>query len=164
MNTKKISTMGILTSFALILSYLERMLPPIVPVPGVKLGLSNLVILIVIYLLGNKYGFYLTIFKCTAVAILFGGISSFLYSITGGMFSFCFMYMFKKLNIFSIVGISIVGGVAHNLGQIIMAIVIISNTKLLYYFPMLIFSGIIAGIGIGIIAYNTLRYLKVINK
>ncbi len=163
MTTKTISTMGILTSFALILSYLERMLPPIVPVPGVKLGLSNLVILIAIYLLGNKYGFYLTVFKCTAVAILFGGMSSFLYSITGGIFSFCFMFMFKKTKLFTIIGVSIIGGVAHNLGQILMAIIIIGNLKLIYYFPLLIISGIIAGICIGVIAYNTLRYLKVIN-
>ncbi len=163
MTTKNISTMGILTSFALILSYLERMLPPIVPVPGVKLGLSNLVILIAIYLLGNKYGFYLTLFKCTAVAILFGGVSSFLYSITGGIFSFCLMYIFKKTNIFSIIGVSVIGGVAHNLGQILMAIIIIGNLKLIYYFPILIISGVIAGISIGIIAYNTLRYLRVIN-
>lgn len=160
MSTKKIAYLGVLTSFALVLSYLERMLPPIVPVPGVKIGLANLVVLTAMYLLGNKYGLFLSIIKCTAVAILFGGISSFLYSISGGLLSFFFMYIFKKMKVFSIVGVSVVGGVMHNLGQIFMAILIIQNIKLIYYFPVLIFSGIIAGIGIGIVCYNVLNYLK----
>lgn len=164
MTIKQIAYLGVLTSFALILSYFERMLPPIVPVPGVKLGLSNLTILMAMYLLGNKYGFYTMVVKCTIVAILFGGISSFLYSITGGILSYIFMYIFKKIKIFSICGVSVIGGVGHNLGQIIIATLIVGNIKLLYYFSILIVSGVIAGICIGIVSYMTLNYLKVINN
>ncbi len=164
MTTKKIAYLGVLTSYALTLSYLERMIPPIVPIPGVKVGLANLVVLIAMYLIGNKYGLFLSIIKCTAVAILFGGLSSFMYSITGGMLSFIFMYIFKRMKIFSIVGVSVIGGVSHNLGQIFMAILIVGNFKLIYYFPVLILSGIVAGVGIGVISGNTLPYLKKLSK
>ncbi len=164
MRTKNIAYMGVLTSVALILSYLERLLPPIVPVPGVKLGLANLAVLTAMYLLSNKSGLYLSIIKCTAVAILFGGLSSFMYSTMGALFSYTFMYLFRKMRVFTVVGVSIIGGVMHNLGQITMAIIIIGNIKLLYYFPILIISGIISGVAIGLVCLNTLNYLKVINK
>ncbi len=164
MTIKEISYLGVITAFAIVLSYFERMLPPIIPIPGVKLGLSNLALLVSIYLLGNKYGFYTMLIKCLSVAILFGGLSSFLYSISGGLFSYSFMYLFRKLKVFSVVGVSVIGGVAHNLGQIIIATIIIGNIKLLYYFPILIISGVIAGIGIGILTSYTLNYLRVINK
>ncbi len=160
MNVKSLTKVGILVSFALIISYFERMLPPIVPVPGVKLGLSNLVILISLYLLTTKEAFKIMIIKVVIVGVLFSGLSGLIYGLAGSLLSFLFMYIFKKSNLFSIVGVSIIGGVMHNIGQIIIASLVINNAKLLYYTPYLILFGTASGIITGFACYYVYIRLK----
>ncbi len=163
MSSKNISYLGILTALALIISYFERIVPTFVPVPGIKLGLANIIVIITLYLINSKQAFFLSIARTLLVAILFGGLSSFIYSLSGGLLSFSFMILFKRFKGFSIIGVSVIGGVTHNIAQIIVATYVVSNLKLLYYLPILIFSGIISGTLIGIISFYTLKNLCPLN-
>lgn len=160
MHIKKISYLGTLVALALTFSYFERLIPSFIPVPGIKLGLSNIVVLITMYLTSNKDAFFLSFLRILLVAILFGGVSSFIYGLSGGMLSFFFMSLFKRLKIFSIVGVSVIGGISHNLGQIVIAIYVVDNLKLIYYMPILIISGTITGILIGFISYHVLKSIQ----
>lgn len=159
MRTKKITYIGILCSMALILSYFERLLPPPVPIPGVKLGLSNIIVLIGIYILPKKDAFTLMLIKVFLVGSLFTGLSGMFFGLLGGTLSFIFMILFKELRVFSEVGVSVIGAVMFNVGQIIAAVILIDNILLFNYLPILMFFGIISGFLVGIIAHFTLFYL-----
>lgn len=163
MNTKQISNIAVLSAMAIILSYFERMIPAPVPVPGIKLGLANVVVVICLYYLGPKQAFGISILRVVVVSILFGGVSSMLYSLSGGLLSFFGMVFLKKTNLFSIVGVSVFGAVLHSTGQIMMACFILDTSKLLYYLPILIICSVVAGIITGLIAYYTLANLNTIN-
>lgn len=160
MNTKTIAHIGVFTSMALVLSYLERLIPPIVPIPGVKLGIANIIILITIYLLNNKDAFIILLLKVTLVSLLFTGVTGFIYGLFGGTLSYLFMIIFKKTNLFSIVGVSIIGSVMFNVGQIIASTIFIRNIYIFYYLPILIFFGLISGTLTGIISHYTISKLK----
>lgn len=164
MNTKQISNIAVLSAMAIILSYFERMIPAPVPVPGIKLGLANVVVVICLYYLGPKQAFGISILRVLVVSILFGGLSSMLYSLSGGLLSFFGMVLLKKTNLFSIIGVSVFGAVLHSTGQIMMACFILDTSKLLYYLPILIMCSVIAGIITGLIAYYTLANLNTINR
>lgn len=164
MRTKRIAYIGTLTSMALILSYFERMIPPLVPIPGVKLGLSNIIVLMALYILTNKDAFIIMLTKVFLVGALFSGISGMFYGLLGGVLSFIFMALFKKSGLFSEVGVSIIGGVMFNVGQNIAGVILISNILLLHYLPILMFFGIISGFIIGIITHYVLLHLKSFTK
>lgn len=161
---KKIAYCGILSSLALIIGYLERIIPFPAIAPGMKPGFANIVILIAIYTVPKKDAFIILVLKVLLTGILFSGPSGFLYSAAGALLSFAVMLAFKSSDIFGIVGISVLGGVFHNFGQIITAVLILNTPKLLYYFPVLIISGIATGIITGMIAGYTLKHLRVIHN
>ena len=164
LRTKKLALSAILAAMAMILSYIEALFPLPVPVPGIKLGLANLVILIAIYRLGFKYAFTINCVRIFTTGLLFTGLFGALYSFAGGVLSIIIMYALYKTNWFSMVGISMSGGVAHNLGQLITACVIMSNIKLMSYFAILLFAGMASGILMGIVAYyvyGKLPHLKI---
>ena len=125
-----------------------------VPIPGVKLGLANLVILIALYRLGFRYAFTINCVRIVIAGLLFSGVFGMLYSFGGGILSILVMYLLYRTKLFSMVGISMAGGVMHNLGQLLTACAIMSNISLLSYFAVLFFSGLISGILIGILAYS----------
>lgn len=152
MKSKKITIISLLVCLALVLSYLEMLIPPIVPFPGIKLGLSNLPVLIALYYFSWKESIYVATLKVALVATLFTGISGFMYAFTGTVFSLCIMILLFKIGKNSIIGVSFAGGVFHNLGQILMACLILGNIKIIYYFPPLILSGLVSGTLIGIVA------------
>lgn len=158
--TKKIAFCGVFTALAIVLSYFERLIPVPIPVPGIKLGLANVIILIIMYYIGYKEAFVVSVVRILAVGILFSGLSGILYSLSGGLLSFFMMSLGKKTTMFSPVGVSVIGGVFHNLGQIIIACMVVENYKLLYYVPILIVLGLIMGIITGFIGSYSLRYLK----
>ncbi len=162
MKTKRITYVGVLTSMALVLSYLERMIPPPVPVPGIKLGLANIIILMALYLVTTKDAFLIAVIKSVTIGILFTGPSGMIYGLTGSLLSFGAMIFLKSFKNFSVIGVSIIGGVFHNVGQILIATLVINNEKLLYYLPYLIIFGVISGLLTGIVAYYTLINLKTI--
>ena len=164
LRTKKLALSAILAAMAMILSYIEALFPLPVPVPGIKIGLANLVILIAIYRLGFKYAFTINCVRIFTTGLLFTGLFGALYSFAGGVLSIIVMYALYRTNLFSMVGISMAGGVAHNLGQLITACIIMSNVKLMSYFAILLFAGMGSGILMGIVAYyvyGKLPHLKI---
>lgn len=155
----KVALSAILAALALIFSYIEAILPLNTGIPGVKLGIANLVVLIALYILDFKYTFFINMIRILVAGLLFNGAFGAVYSLAGGILSLIVMYLLKKTTLFSPVGISMAGGTAHNLGQLMIAALIVSNMKLFVYFPVLMFSGMISGILIGIVAYIVLKKL-----
>lgn len=155
---------GILVALALIFSFVETLIPISFGVPGIKLGLANLVVLSSLYLLPKKQVFVILIARIVLSGFLFGNMAAILYSIAGGIMSFGAMCFMKKINRFSKIGVSIIGGVAHNLGQIIVAIVVVSNLHLAYYFPILMISGAVTGAVVGIISESVMRRITALIK
>ena len=153
-NTRRLAFGAMFTALALIFSYVEFLLPLPVPVPGIKLGLANLVIIIAIYRMSFKYAFTINCVRIVASGLLFSGVFGMLYSFAGGILSLVVMYVLYRTGRFSMVGISMAGGVMHNLGQLLTACLIVSSISLMSYFAVLLFSGLISGILIGIMAYN----------
>lgn len=156
----KIGLSSILAALAMIFSYIEAIMPLSIGVPGIKLGIANLVIIIALYKLDGRYAFAINLLRIIVAGLLFSGIFGMFYSMAGGILSLLTMILLKKTNLFSVVGISLAGGVMHNLGQVILASLLVSNIKVFIYFPVLIFSGIATGILIGIVAMIILQKLK----
>ena len=154
-----IALSALLTVLALIFSYIEAIVPFNSGIPGVKLGLANLVIITALYVLGFRYAMTINILRILISGLLFNGFFAAIYSLAGGILSLTIMFVLKKTGLFSTVGVSMAGGVAHNLGQLLIAALIISNIKLFVYFPVLLFSGMFSGILIGILTHMILKKL-----
>ena len=154
---KKIAQTAILAALAIIFGYVEGLFPLPVPVYGVKVGISNSVILSAIYMLSGGAAFGIMFIKTICSALLFQGFSAFLYSVSGGIFSTLFMCILKKCKGFRIIGVSVVGGVMHNAGQLICAWLVLKTVNVMYYLPILIICGIIAGAIIGIVTNIILK-------
>lgn len=148
-----------MAAMALIFSYVEVLIPFTIGIPGIKLGIANIVVIIALYYLNAKYALTINIVRVLIAGLLFNGLFGALYSLAGALVSFVVMVLLKKTNIFSAVGISMAGGVAHNLGQILVATVLVANIKIFIYFPVLIISGVITGAITGILAGLILRKL-----
>ena len=159
LRTKRLALCAILAAMAMILSYIEALIPMPVPVPGIKIGLANLIVLIAIYRLGFKYAFVINCLRIFTAGLLFTGVFGILYSMAGGILSILVMYGLYRWGIFGIAGISMAGGVAHNFGQLVTACLMMSNIRLMSYFPVLLFAGMISGILIGIVAWMVLGRL-----
>lgn len=149
--SKKLTTLAILTALAMILSFVESLVPPIVPIPGIKIGLCNVAILFVLYKLGVKEACLVSIIRVVLVSMLFGNFQSMLFSLAGAALSLTAMTLLKKVPRFSLIGVSVAGAVSHNIGQIIMACIIMETNIIVYYLPFLLISGIVTGIVIGIV-------------
>ena len=159
--TKKVALLGILTSVALILSYIEAILPPIwSAVPGIKMGFPNIVIVFILYRFGVKEAAIVSFIRIFIVALLFGNVMTLAYSCAGAFLSIVLMAIFKKIDVFSVVGTSIIGGVAHNLGQIVVAIFLFDTVQIGYYMAVLAITGTIAGVFIGIAGAFLLKRLE----
>lgn len=157
--SEKITYCALLAALGLIFSYIEILVPFNIGIPGVKLGVANLVIIVALYALGSRYAFAINMVRIIIAGLLFSGVFGLLYSMAGALLSFAAMIAAKRTGIFSVTGVSICGGVFHNLGQIIVATVVIGNLKVFAYLPVLIISGVITGTIIGIVAALILRRL-----
>lgn len=155
--TKKLALMGLFTALAMIFGYVEAILPISVGIPGVKLGLANIVIVFALYRLKPSEAFFINIIRIILVNFMFGNLSVMLYSLSGGLLSFAVMVLLKKTDKFSIYGVSIAGGVFHNIGQLIAAMLVLETSSLIYYGPALLLSGLITGLVIGITAKEVLK-------
>lgn len=147
---RRVALTGLMASLALIFSYVEVLFPFNAGIPGVKLGLANLVPLIILYRLDARYAFAANLIRVILAGLLFSGLFAALYSLAGSLTSFLVMYLLKKTRLFSVIGVSTAGGVFHNLGQLIVAMLAVSGPQLIHYMPVLIISGMIAGIIVGI--------------
>lgn len=160
MNSNKVATYGLFIALAFIFSYIEFLIPLPFTMPGMKLGLANLVIIIALYSIGIKEAFILSIVRILLVGFTFKDPSTLLFSLAGGILSWLLMAICKKSKLFSMVGVSIIGGIAHNIGQIIVAMLYVNNTSLLYYLPFLMISGVVSGTLIGILGALTIKRLS----
>lgn len=153
----KIAICGVLTALALIFSYVEVLVPLPTGIPGIKLGLANIVVLLALYTVGTRYAFGVNILRVFLSAMLFGSLFSALYALSGALLSFGAMVLLKRTGFFSAAGVSMAGGVFHNLGQLGAACIIMETAQVMYYFPVLLFSGMVCGILTGIIGTLILR-------
>ena len=151
MKASKVARYGLLTALALVLSYVESLLPPL-GVPGVKLGLPNLAVVFALYRLGFKDACVISLVRVVLVTLLFGNGAALAYSIAGAALSLALMGLLWKTGKFSSVGVSVAGGVAHNGGQILVAMALLETVRLAWYLPVLWISGTVAGVLIGIVS------------
>ena len=160
MDYKKIPYYGLFAALAILMGYVEMMFPMPIPIPGVKLGLANVVVIIMMYFMDVKGAFFISLIRVFLSGLLFAGFAGLLYSLAGAMLSFAVMALLKKTGKFSIIGVSLAGGVFHNVGQVAVAAMVVENVKMAYYLPFLLVSGVVTGILIGIVAKTALGYLK----
>ena len=151
MKPEKVAQYGLLTALALALSWVESLLPPL-GVPGVKLGLPNLAIVFALYRLGFREACVISLARVVLVTLLFGNGAALAYSIAGAALSLSLMGLLKKTGKFSSVGVSVAGGVAHNAGQILVAMALLETSRLAWYLPVLWISGTVAGVLVGIVS------------
>lgn len=152
MKARRIAFLGLCVALSMILSYFESLIPPLVAVPGVKVGLPNLVMIFMLYKIGPKETVAVSLVRVVLVSILFGSVVSMIYSLVGAALSLTGMILLKKTGKFSTMTVSVVGGVLHNIGQIITAMVIMETSQIVFYLPVLLISGTIAGVVIGLTA------------
>lgn len=137
---------------ALVVSYIEVLIPVPVGIPGVKLGLANGVIMVLLFFTTWTRTLEISVIRVVLAGFLFGNPMTIVYSLAGGILSLVIMGLLKKIEGFSPIGISVGGGVAHNIGQLSVAVFLMENTKIYYYAPVLLITGTIAGIIIGVLS------------
>lgn len=151
---RKITFLAALAAFAIILGYVEALIPFNFGIPGIKLGLANLVIVIMLFADSFSFGFkdilVVNIIRIVIVGIIFSNVYGIVYSLCGGLISFFVMYIIKRTGAAGVLGVSIIGGVTHNLAQLLVAMVVVEQLKVIYYAPVLLLSGSICGAVIGV--------------
>ncbi len=159
--TKKIALSALLIALALALSYTERFIPLqlVIPLPGIKLGLANIVTLVALGLLGWRDTLWIVILRCIMGAVFGGGISGLLFSLTGGLLSLCVMALVGKVPTFSIYGISILGAAAHNIGQVCAAMALMQTVYIGAYLPYLLIVAVFTGFATAGAAAGVLKIL-----
>lgn len=157
---KRLTGSGIFIALAMIFSYIENLIPFNFGIPGVKLGLANLVVVTALYLLKPRQALMVSLLRILLVAFTFGNLAAGIYSMAGGVLSFAVMYLLYRIKGFSVIGVSVAGGVMHNVGQIIIAALTVSNLNLLFYLPVLLIAGAITGCLIGVAAAMIIPRIK----
>ncbi len=162
---KRTAELGFLLAVALILSYVESLLPLTFGIPGIKLGLPNLVVVLLLYngkksLTGAREAVLVNGMRIILSGFLFGSLYSILYALAGAALSLMVMVFAKKCSCFSMLGVSVLGGVFHNVGQIIVAMFVVETFAVLYYLPFLIISGVVTGALLGLVGMETQPYLQ----
>jgi len=160
MSVTRVAYCALFTTLALILSYVESKIPAPVPVPGVKLGLANLAIIMVLYIYSWKEALLVSILRIFLSSLLFGSAISLSFSLAGGFVSLLVMIILKKTNLFPLMGVSMIGGVAHNFGQMVVAICMVQTLSLGYYFAILMITGALTGLVIGYVGGLAIKTLK----
>ena len=150
--SKSIAAVALLTALALIFSYVEAIIPFNIGIPGVKLGIANIVVVIALYLFDWRYALAVNVIRIFAAGFLFSGVFGIIYSLAGGLTSLLIMILLKKTDLFSVIGVCAAGGVMHNMAQLMTAAFLVSNLRIFVYFPVLLFSGIACGVITGIIS------------
>lgn len=156
--SKKVARMGVFIALAMIFSYIEVLIPFNFGIPGVKLGIANIVIVTSLYMFSTGEAFGISVIRIVLMGILFGNGMSLLYSLAGGSLSFLAMWIGKKTNWFSVMGVSMAGGVFHNVGQILAVMLVMKNTMFVAYLPVLLVAGIVTGYLIGALVNKIIEY------
>ena len=156
---KRVALSALFASLALIFSYVEAILPAAPGIPGIKLGIANLVVIIAMYRLDSRYALTINLIRIFLAGFMFSGLYGAIYSLCGCILSFAVMCLLKKSDAFSVVGVSMGGGVAHNIGQLCIAAILVSSPQIFYYLPVLIISGTVSGIMIGWLGWILLEHI-----
>lgn len=158
---KRLTICAILISMALVLSYMERFIPLqlVIPLPGIKLGIANIVTVVALYCFEEKYAFAILILRCLLGSMFGGGISGLAFSLTGGLFAMTIMSISRRLRIFSVYGVSILGAAAHNVGQVCVAVFLMNSVYVIGYLPYLLIVSLFTGMATGAACAGTLRAL-----
>ncbi len=152
MKTNKLALLSMILSMALILAYIDSIIPYNFVIPGIKMGLCNIAIVFGLYKLGIKEAILISLTRVFVMTILFSSGVTFIYSIAGAVLSLLVMCILKRFNVFDEYGVSIAGALAHNIGQLLAAIFILQTNTIVYYLPYLLLSGLISGLIIGILS------------
>ena len=160
MKTKKVAMLGLTIAFAMIMSYIEALVPLSFAVPGIKMGLANIVIIFVLYKIGTKEAILVSLIRVILVSLLFSNVMAMAYSIAGAVLSLSVMWLLKNTDKFSFIGVSIAGGIMHNVGQIIMAVILLGTEQIALYLPVLIITGTATGVVIGIVSGLVINRFK----
>lgn len=161
MNTKKLATLSVTVAVAMILSFVESRIPAFVAIPGVKVGLANIAVIFALYKFGWREAAVVSLIRVFLVSLLFGSTVSLAYSIAGAILSLAVMMLLKSLRLFTEVAVSVVGGITHNIGQILVAFLLLESDVVFYYLPFLLISGIIAGVAVGIASALLVKRIKI---
>ena len=161
MKTKDIAVLGLLIALAFVLAYVENLMPLNIGIPGAKVGLANIVTVVAIYIIGYKKAACLSLVRVLLVGLTFGNMGMLMYSAAGTVVSYVAMLIGKSTKKFSITGVSVLGGVFHNVGQIMVAMVLMETKELVFYLPALIVIGTISGVVIGILSGMICSRIKV---
>ena len=161
MKTKKLVTLAVTISVAIILSFVESRIPAFVAIPGVKVGLANIAVIFALYKMGWREAIVVSVIRVLLVALLFGSVVSLAYSIAGALISLSLMILLRKIGIFTEIAVSVVGGITHNIGQILIAFLLLETKVVFYYLPFLLVSGVIAGIAVGVASALLIKRIKI---
>lgn len=156
----KVAVFGVFTSLALILSYVELLIPINFGIPGMKLGLANLLVVILLYKGCPRDALLLSVIRILLSGLIFGNMFSIFYSLGGGLLSLAVMVFLKKTGQFTVAGISIGGGASHNVGQLLVAMFVVQTYQVGYYLPVLLIAGVITGAVIGILSAEVLKHTQ----
>jgi len=157
---KQVAYYGIFIALALIAAYVEALIPMPVPVPGIRLGLANVVSTVLLMFFGIREAAFVLVIRILLSGFLFGNLFAILYSLSGGILSLLVMYLLKHTGHFSVMGISVAGGTTHNIGQLLMACLVVQNINLIYYLPVLLLAGIITGLLTGLIDHEIIKRIS----
>lgn len=156
----RVAYFGVFTALALIFSYVESLIPINFGIPGVKLGLANLITVVALYKMGTKEAFILSVTRVVLSGFMFGNFFAILYSMSGAVLSLTVMSLLKKSDKFSVYGVSMAGGVFHNVGQLVMAMLVVESVSIGGYLPVLLIAGLLTGLLIGIVSNEMMRRLR----
>lgn len=160
---KKIAILAIIIVISLLFSYLDSLIIIPLPIPGLKMGLANIMVVYTLYKLNIKDAIIVSFIRLILAGILFGSIVSFLYGLVGAILSLTLMIILKKLTSLKMLTISIIGAIMHNIGQILVAVILMNTAEIALYLPLLIITGIISGLAVGILSRLLFEYTKKIN-
>lgn len=162
--SKVLAELGILTAIALVLSFVESQIPAFFPIPGIKLGLTNIVVIIALYDIDNKGAAFINFMRIILVSMVAGNSVSLIYSLAGGLLSLVIMIILKESKRFNIIVVSIAGGVSHNVGQIIIAMILLNTREIGWYLLILWFTGIASGALVGLLGNEIIKRIQVYDK
>lgn len=154
---RKTAYLGLFAAVAIIFGYVESLIPVFAGIPGVKMGLANLAVLFILDRYSWREAALVSVVRILVIGFMFGNLFSIVYSLAGAALSLTVMNFLKKYSEFSLIGISVAGGVTHNIGQLIVAMIVVSNTSLMVYTPALLVAGVLAGVAIGVLVKEVLR-------
>ena len=158
----KIAFLGLCTAVAMVFAWVESLLPPLMAaVPGIKLGLPNIAIIFILYRFGWREAAAVSFVRIVAVSLLFGNPMTFAYSVAGGLLSLLVMTLLRKLDLLSTGGVSVAGGVFHNVGQILMAMLLLGTAELGYYLIVLAITGTVSGVFVGLCGSFAVRRVQI---